>query len=118
MESREEHRCSTMNGGRSSTCAPRTMTPGLWTGLRHSCPLLGGSGLRALLQLENMQGGTTSTAGVCGITTTGGSTVPVKKTKGGYRWGKTGKVYPTKIQAQKQGQAIKASQSNAPGRKR
>tara|TARA_Y100001963_G_scaffold60149_1_gene84138 strand:- start:4285 stop:4425 length:141 start_codon:yes stop_codon:yes gene_type:complete len=46
--------------------------------------------------------------------------MPVKKVKGGYRWGKTGKVYPTKIQAQKQGQAVKASQagSHAPGRKR
>jgi len=118
VESREEHRCSTMNGGRSSICVPRTTMPGLWTGLPHSCPRRGGSGLSPLLLLENMQGGTTSTAEECGTTTTGGSIVPVKKTKGGYRWGKTGKVYPTKIQAQKQGQAIKASQSNAPGRKR
>lgn len=36
--------------------------------------------------------------------------MPVKKTKGGYKWGETGKVYPTKEQAEKQGQAIKASQ--------
>lgn len=32
--------------------------------------------------------------------------MPVEKTKGGYRWGKTGKVYPTKKQAEKQGKAI------------
>ena len=36
--------------------------------------------------------------------------MPVKKTKGGYKWGETGKVYPTKEQAEKQEQAIKASQ--------
>ena len=27
--------------------------------------------------------------------------MPVEKTRGGYRWGKTGKVYPTKKQAEK-----------------
>ena len=35
--------------------------------------------------------------------------MPVRKVKGGYRWGKTGKVYPTKEQAQRQGRAISAS---------
>jgi len=38
-----------------------------------------------------------------------GDNMPVMKTKGGYRWGKTGKVYPTKKQAEKQGRAIRAS---------
>jgi hypothetical protein len=37
--------------------------------------------------------------------------LPVRKVKGGYRWGKTGKTYPTKRQAAKQGRAIKASQN-------
>lgn len=36
--------------------------------------------------------------------------MPVKKVKGGYKYGKTGKVYPTKAQAVKQGRAIHASQ--------
>ena len=36
--------------------------------------------------------------------------MPVHKTKsGGYQWGKTGKVYPTKAQAEAQGKAIHAS---------
>jgi len=35
--------------------------------------------------------------------------MPVRKVKGGYRWGTTGKVYPTKEQAEKQGRAIMAS---------
>ena len=35
--------------------------------------------------------------------------MPTHKVKGGYKWGKTGKVYPTKKQADKQGQAIYAS---------
>ena len=109
-----------MNGGRSSTFALRTMMRGLWIGYRLSDPPPVGPGPSRLLQLENMQGGTTSTAEACGIIIIGGGTVPVKKVSGGYRWGKTGKVYPTKIQAQKQGQAIRASQvkSNAPGAKR
>ena len=33
----------------------------------------------------------------------------VQKVKGGYRWGKSGKVYKTKAQAEKQGRAIHAS---------
>lgn len=35
--------------------------------------------------------------------------MPVEKCKGGYRWGKTGKVYKTKAEAEKQGKAVKAS---------
>ena len=37
--------------------------------------------------------------------------MPVRKVKGGWRWGKTGKVYLTKRQAAKQGRAIKAAQA-------
>lgn len=35
--------------------------------------------------------------------------MPTRKVKNGYKWGKHGKVYPTKKQADKQGQAIYAS---------
>lgn len=36
--------------------------------------------------------------------------MPVKRVKsGGYQWGKTGKVYPTKAQAEAQAKAIYAS---------
>ena len=35
--------------------------------------------------------------------------MPVKPVKGGYRWGNSGKVYPTKAQAEKQGRAAYAS---------
>jgi hypothetical protein len=35
--------------------------------------------------------------------------MPVVKVKGGYRWGKHGKVYPTKAQAEKQARAAYAS---------
>ena len=35
--------------------------------------------------------------------------MPVRKVKGGYKWGKTGKVYPTKAQAEAQARAIYAS---------
>ena len=35
--------------------------------------------------------------------------MPVQKIKGGYRWGKTGKVYKTKAAAERQGKAIYAS---------
>ena len=35
--------------------------------------------------------------------------MPVHKVKGGYKWGKTGKVYNTKAEAEKQGKAIYAS---------
>ena len=35
--------------------------------------------------------------------------MPIRKVKGGYRWGKTGKVYKSKKKALKQGQAIAIS---------
>lgn len=37
--------------------------------------------------------------------------MPVHKTKGGYKYGSSGKTYPTKAQAERQGRAIKASQN-------
>ena len=37
--------------------------------------------------------------------------MPVRKVKGGYRWGTKGKIYKTKAEAAKQGRAIKASQA-------
>lgn len=37
--------------------------------------------------------------------------MPVKKVKGGYKYGTKGKVYKTKKQAERQGRAIKASQN-------
>lgn len=36
--------------------------------------------------------------------------MPVRKVKGGYRYGTKGKIYPTKEQAEKQGKAIRISQ--------
>ena len=35
--------------------------------------------------------------------------MPVRKVKGGYRWGKSGKIYKSKAAAEKQGRAIYAS---------
>ena len=35
--------------------------------------------------------------------------MPVRKVTGGYRWGKSGKIYKTKKEAEKQGRAIYAS---------
>lgn len=35
--------------------------------------------------------------------------MPVRKVDGGYKWGNTGKVYPTKAQAEAQGRAIRAT---------
>ena len=35
--------------------------------------------------------------------------MPVKKVKGGYRWGTKGKVYASKEKAERQGKAIEAS---------
>lgn len=35
--------------------------------------------------------------------------MPVKKVKGGYKWGSSGKVYKTKAAAVRQGKAIYAS---------
>jgi len=37
--------------------------------------------------------------------------MPVKRVKGGYRWGSKGKIYKQRWRAAKQGRAIKASQS-------
>jgi len=37
--------------------------------------------------------------------------MPVRKVRGGYRWGTSGKVYKTKAEAAKQGRAIKAPQA-------
>jgi hypothetical protein len=34
--------------------------------------------------------------------------MPVRKVKGGYRWGSHGKVYPTREQAERQGKAAYA----------
>ena len=36
--------------------------------------------------------------------------MPVRKVKGGYRYGKRGKVYRSKAKAARQGRAIKAAQ--------
>jgi hypothetical protein len=35
--------------------------------------------------------------------------MPVMKVKGGYRWGRSGKVYKTRAEAAKQGKAIMES---------
>jgi len=35
--------------------------------------------------------------------------MPVKRVKGGYRWGQSGKIYKTRAQAERQGRAVKAS---------
>jgi len=35
--------------------------------------------------------------------------MPVKRVSGGYRWGKTGKIYKSKAKAERQGRAIYAS---------
>jgi hypothetical protein len=39
--------------------------------------------------------------------------MPVHKTKGGYKYGKVGKTYQTRKQAEKQAAAIRASQRRA-----
>ena len=44
--------------------------------------------------------------------------MPVHKVKGGWKWGDSGKVYPTKAQAERQGQAIYASGYKGKGKKR
>jgi len=38
--------------------------------------------------------------------------MPVEKVEGGYRWGKSGKVYKRRIDAVKQGQAVMAQGYN------
>lgn len=35
--------------------------------------------------------------------------MPVRKVKGGYKWGKSGKTYKSKSKAKKQGRAVYAS---------
>jgi len=35
--------------------------------------------------------------------------MPVHKVPGGYQWGQSGKIYPTKAQAERQGRAVYAS---------
>ena len=42
--------------------------------------------------------------------------MPVEKVEGGYRWGKTGKVYKRRIDAVKQGQAANAQGYNQYGK--
>ena len=42
--------------------------------------------------------------------------MPVKKVKGGYKYGKTGKTYPQKRDAVKQGRAIHLSKARHRGR--
>lgn len=44
--------------------------------------------------------------------------MPVKKVKGGYKYGSTGKVYKKKSDAEKQGRAIKASQARKKRKKK
>lgn len=39
--------------------------------------------------------------------------MPVYKVKGGYRWGKTGKVYKTRREAEAQGRAIRMRMAKA-----
>ena len=40
--------------------------------------------------------------------------MPTRKVKGGYRWGKHGKIYQTKEQADAQGRAVHASGYGGP----
>lgn len=35
--------------------------------------------------------------------------MPVRRVSGGYRWGKSGRVYKTRAAAERQGRAIRAS---------
>ena len=44
--------------------------------------------------------------------------MPVHKVPGGYRYGRTGKVYKRRADAVKQGRAIHASKNRKSGRKR
>lgn len=43
--------------------------------------------------------------------------MPVRKVKGGYKWGKTGKVFPSREDAVEQGRAVYASVYNKKGKK-
>ena len=44
--------------------------------------------------------------------------MPVRKVKGGYKWGKSGKTYKTKKAAERQGRAIYASGYRNGGKKK
>ena len=44
--------------------------------------------------------------------------MPIKKVKGGFKWGPTGKVYKDRGSAEKQAKAIRASQAKAKKQKR
>lgn len=44
--------------------------------------------------------------------------MPVRKVKGGYRYGRTGKIYKSRRAAERQGAAIKASQKRRGKRRR
>ena len=44
--------------------------------------------------------------------------MPARKVKGGWKWGKSGKVYLTKKEAEKQGRAIYASGYRKNGKKK
>jgi hypothetical protein len=44
--------------------------------------------------------------------------MPVRKVKGGYQWGKGGKVYPTREQAEEQARAAYASGYKKKGAKK
>lgn len=44
--------------------------------------------------------------------------MPVRKVKGGFKWGKSGKVYKTKKEAEAQGRAIYASGYKKNGKKK
>lgn len=43
--------------------------------------------------------------------------MPVRKVQGGYKYGSTGKVYPTRAQAAKQGRAIAINEAREAGHK-
>ena len=47
--------------------------------------------------------------------------MPIQKVNGGYRWGRSGKIYPTRAQAEAQARAIYASgyrEKSAPAKKK
>ena len=44
--------------------------------------------------------------------------MPVRKVKGGWRWGESGKIYKTKKAAERQGRAIHASGYKSKSKKR
>lgn len=44
--------------------------------------------------------------------------MPVRKTASGYKWGSSGKLYPTRAAAERQGRAIYASGYKKPKKKK